>query len=363
MIWLWFALACVLSAAGMPFVRRFAERRGILDRPERAPERKLHTRPVPLLGGFAVFGSFVLTLLVVLFVRPGELLGGYLLPKHLAGVVLGGLVLMIGGWRDDTRPRTPVEQLVWPILAALVIIASGIGIPYITNPFGGTLRLDQWATTMFHVNDTPYRIVWLADLFVFAWLMVSMYATKLLDGLDGLVSGISVIGMFVIAALSLTKNVGQPETAYLALIAAGAFLGFLVWNFYPAKIFLGEGGSLLAGFLLGTFAILSGGKIATALLILGIPIIDIMVVVVLRLLQERSPFTGGDQQHIHHRLLSLGLSHRTTVLFLYACTALFGSVTLVTTGRAKLIALGLLLMLMLALASIVVLRTRRRRRV
>lgn len=359
---LWFVLAFMVSLVATVLVRKLALRFGIVDDPAKSPQRKLHTRPIPLLGGLGVFAAFLLVLLILLLVQPEALLGGYLLPKHLAGIVLAGLLLMIGGWRDDQRSRHVREQLVWPILAALVIIASGIGIPYITNPLGGTLRLDQWATTVFRIGDTPYRIVWLADLFAFVWLMVSMYATKLLDGLDGLVSGISVIGMFVIAALSLTKNVGQPETALLALIAAGAFLGFLFFNFHPARLFLGEGGSLFAGFLLGTVAILSGGKIATALLILGIPIIDILVVIALRLFKKRSSIVEADKEHIHHRLLSLGLSHRQTVVLLYVCTVIFGSATLVVTGRTKLVVLGFLALLMVCVASFVVARTKRQER-
>ncbi len=361
-MWLWFALAFLLSLFATRLVRRFAERFGVLDRPEVSPERKLHTRPVPLLGGLAVYAAFLLIVLTILLVQPHVLLGGYLLPKHIIGLVLGGLLLMIGGWRDDRCPRNPREQLLWPILAALVIVGSGIGITSVTNPLGEAFRLDQWSTTLFSIGDKPYRIVWLADAFAFTWLMVSMYATKLLDGLDGLVSGIGVIGMFVIAAVSLTPKVGQPETALLAFIAAGAFFGFLMFNFHPAKIFLGEGGSLLAGFLLGTFAILSGGKIATALLILGIPIIDIMVVIVLRLFRERSSIVRADKQHIHHRLYSLGLSHRQTVLLLYVCTAVFGSATLITQGKTKLIVLALIAVLMVVLAGIVVYRTRRQGR-
>lgn len=362
MMWLWFVLAFVLSIAATMLVRRLAVRFGVLDRPESAPERKLHTRPVPLLGGVAVYGSFLIVLFLVLLFRPDMLLGGYLLPKHIAGIVLAGLLLMIGGWRDDRRSRTPKEQLIWPILAALVVVGSGIGITTVTNPLGEAFRLDQWSTTLFHLGGKPYHIVWLADAFGFVWIMVSMYATKLLDGLDGLVSGITTIGMFVIAALSLTPKVGQPETALLALIVAGVFFGFLLFNFHPAKIFLGEGGSLLAGFFLGTFAILSGGKIATALLILGIPIIDIMVVIVLRLFRERSSIVRADKQHIHHRLLSLGLSHRQTVLFLYVCTAMFGSATLMTTGRTKLVVFAFIVLLMIVLAGIAVYRTRRQER-
>lgn len=359
MNWLWFIIATILSSIFTIVVRKVATRAGILDRPEAAPERKLHSKPVPLLGGIAVFCGATLTIGIVLLTTPHVLLGGYLLPKHLLGMFLGGLLLMVGGFRDDLRSRSVRQQLLWPICAALVIIASGIGIAYVTNPLGGTLQLDTWKTTLFSVGSTPYNIVWIADAFGFAWLMVSMYATKLLDGLDGLVSGISVIGMVIIAAVSLSSRVGQPETAVLALVIAGSFFGFLLFNFHPAKIFLGEGGSLLAGFLLGTLAILSGGKIATALLVLGIPMIDILVVIALRFFRAKRSIVAADKQHIHHRFLSLGLSHRQTVLLLYLFTALFGSLSLLFSGKAKVAVLALIALGMIGFALAVAGRSRK----
>ncbi len=354
-----FLLTFLLSITLTVLVRLFSIRMGMVDRPETDPGRKMHRFPVPLLGGLAVYLSFAIMVLGIVILKPHLLLGGYLLPKHLAGLLLGGLLLMIGGWLDDRRPQKALLQLIWPILAALVVIASGIGIAYITNPFGGTVDLHQWNITLFTWHGIPYRFVLFADLFAFLWLMVAMYSTKLLDGLDGLVSGITLIGMFVLFLVSMADRIGQPETALLALLAAASFFGFLFLNFHPARIFLGEGGSLLAGFLLGTLAIISGGKIATALLILGIPMFDILVVVLLRMLQNRKALVQGDRRHIHFRLLALGLSHRQTVVALYLATAVFGGLTVFVEGKTKAAALVTLVFFMVILAVIAVQRVRR----
>lgn len=350
-----FVLAMLLTMV----VRRLALRNNIVDRPEADPTRKVHERPIPLLGGLSVWAAFSITVAVVLLVAPERFVGGYLLPKHLVGLIVGGLFLMLGGYLDDRYGRTPRQQILWPLLAALVVLASGIGIEYLSNPFGDAVRLDRWSVTLFTLGETPYRLVILADLFAFAWLLVSMYATKFLDGLDGLVSGLATIGMVILFFLSGSDLVGQPETALLALIGAASFAGFLVFNFHPAKIFLGEGGSLFAGFLLGTLAILSGGKIATALLILGIPLLDLSWVVVRRLfLEHRSPF-ASDKKHLHYRLLELGFSHRGTVLVLYLITAIGGSATLFVHGRDKVAVLGLLAVTMAFFAAYVGLKRRR----
>jgi UDP-GlcNAc:undecaprenyl-phosphate GlcNAc-1-phosphate transferase len=193
----------------------------------------------------------------------------------------------------------------------------------------------------------------MADFLTFIWLMGMMYTTKLLDGLDGLVSGITIIGALIIAAISLNKVVAQPNTALIAIILAGAFLGFLIFNFHPAKIFLGEGGSLFAGLMLGVLAIISGSKIATTLLIVGIPILDVLWVIGRRVF-TRKPLGLADKKHLHFRLLDVGFSHRQAVIFLYVLTALFGVAALFLQTFQKLIALIILSLVMLILASALV---------
>lgn len=354
-----FAAAGIVAFLSAIALRKLALRTGIVDAPETDLERKIHTRPTPLLGGGAIVCAFFL-IVTVYAAFSDRLLGGYLLPKHLIGMGIGSLLLMIGGYLDDRYRLSALRQIVWPVLAAGVVIAAGIGVSYVQNPFGGSIRLDQWAITLFTAADTPYRLVILADLFGFVWLLGMMYTTKFLDGLDGLVSGVTTIGAFVLFFLSLSRDVAQPETALLAIILAGATTGFLLLNFHPAKIFLGEGGSLWAGFILGTLSILSGAKIATALLIFGIPMLDVLWVILRRIFQRKS-ITHADRQHLHFRLLDIGLSHRQVVLTLYGCTAAFGAAALFFHGKAKVAVLLALVMVMLLLGGAVVRMSKKKR--
>jgi UDP-GlcNAc:undecaprenyl-phosphate GlcNAc-1-phosphate transferase len=313
-----FLISIFLSAVLTLLIRRLALKFNIVDQPE-IGGRKIHLKPVPLLGGLAIFLTFFLILFLVYFSPfwPMKKIGFFeVLPKNLnlvtikqiAGLFVAGLILVIGGFLDDKYHLKPKQQIIWPILAALVVIISGIGIRYINNPFGsGFWHFDQWKFEIFRIKGVPFYFTPLADLFTFIWLMILMYSTKLLDGLDGLVSGISIIGGLAIAGLCLFTQFYQPDVAILALIFAGASLGFLFFNFHPAKIFLGEGGSLLAGFMLGSLAIISGGKIATAFLVLALPILDVIWVVVRRIFVEHhSPFLA-DRKHLHFRLLDIGL--------------------------------------------------------
>lgn len=328
-------------AALTPRVAAWARVRGMVDAPDPPGGRRIHAHPTPLLGGVALYAAFVLALgLVAVLTRaPFE---GRISPFELGAVFLGGLMLVVGGSLDDRYRLAASRQLVFPILAVAVVAAAGVGIAKITNPFGGVLRLAPWVTVAFTV----------------AWLLGTTYTMKFLDGLDGLVSGITAIGALMIAALSLTTRYRQPDVAVIALALAGATLGFLAFNFHPARIFLGEGGSTLCGFLLGVLAIISGGKIATALLVMGIPVVDVAVVIVQRVVRRESAFRG-DRSHLHFRLLDLGFSHRGAVLFLYALAAGFGTTTLVLQAGEKLVALGVLAVVAVGLSAAAMLRNKR----
>jgi len=354
-----FIIAILVSAIFTILVRRFALRKNITDSPESSPERKVQTKPVPLLGGIAVFLSVVVVTAGYAFFSD-RVLGGYMQPKYLIGIFVAGLLLMIGGYLDDKHDFKPSHQIVWPIMACIVIIVSGIGIEYITNPFGGIFNLETVQLKVFTFNGLPYYFVLFADMFAFFWLMGMMYTTKFLDGLDGLVAGITTIGAFILFFLSLNQDVAQPETALLAIILAGAFAGFLVFNFHPAKIFLGEGGSLLAGFMLGVLSIISGAKIATALLIMSIPILDVVWVIIRRLFYEKkSPFTTADNKHLHYRLLDIGLTHRQAVVVLYLVSLIFGSIALFLESWQKFIAL-LLAFVIMVIAGVFLVRKGKR---
>jgi len=350
-------VAAFLAVLFTLLMRLIAQRWKIIDQPTK--QRKVHKKPVPLLGGLAIFIAFAGTILFYTL-WDQSFFSGYMSPKHIVGILLGGLILMIGGVLDDKYNLSPGKLIIWPVMASVVVIASGIGVDFISNPLGEALRLDVINIKLFDFKGVPYYFTPLADFFTLAWLLGMVYTTKLLDGLDGLVSGVTVIGSVVLFFLSLTPSVIQPETALLCIILAGASLGFLFFNFHPARIFLGETGSTFTGFMLGTLAIISGGKIATALLIMGLPILDVLWVIGRRLWQRQSPFRSADRKHLHFRLLDVGFSHRGAVLFLYVVSALFGSVALSVQGKYKVIVLVVLVVFMLILGVVVVLKARRK---
>ncbi len=343
MIFIFFLSSFILSLGLTFFIRWLAFKLKIVDIPEKS-ERKIHKKSTPLLGGLAIFLSFFLVLFIVRQTPwwPGD----KVLDKHLFGLFIAGLFLMVGGFLDDKYSLKPSKQIIWPILACLAVIISGIGVKYINNPFGpGYLYLDQVKFEIIRLNGVPYYFTPLSDFITFIWLMLLMYSTKLLDGLDGLVSGLTVIGALVIAGLCFITQFFQPDVGTMALILAGAGLGFLCFNWHPAKIFLGEGGSLFAGFILGVLAIISGSKVATAFLILGLAIIDLIIVVVQRIFIERkSPFRG-DQRHFHFRLLKTGIPHRLVVIFYWLVALIFGLSALFLQTKGKIISLIVLVML------------------
>ena len=178
----------------------------------------------------------------------------------------------------------------------------------------------------------------------FVWLLGVSYTTSLLDGLDGLVAGLTVIGALVIYLVSLSWDVPASGTSYLALLLAGAAAGVLIFNWHPAKIFLGEGGSLWCGFMLGVLAIISGSKVATALLVLGVPAFDVFLVILQRLIKKQKIFSG-DGKHLHFLMLRSGLSHRGAVLTFYLIAAGFGLASLYLSSFGKVVGLILLAIL------------------
>jgi len=279
MFTLWFVgvAAFLFTLLATPFVKKLAEKLGIVDQPG---ERRINKVPIARLGGLAVAGSFIF--LAAIFGN---------LDKHLFGFLLGSLVLIIFGIWDDVKNLKPWLQLCGQTLAALVLIASGIGIEVLSNPFGEAVRLDGWKIPFELFGITYHISVW-SDLLTLFWVVGMVNVVNFLDGLDGLASGVSGIAAIVLCLLSLAPVVNQFDTALLAAILAGAAIGFLPYNFNPAKIFLGSSGSYFLGYALATLAIISGGKLATAFLVLGFPILDGLWVAGRRLLTKKSPFRG-----------------------------------------------------------------------
>lgn len=327
-----FLLALVLAAALTILVKKAAVYFNIVDYPDAGDasglKRKIHSQATPLLGGLAIFLAYFL----LLFIFANNFFSGNLGWRQLLGFFCGALILMIGGTLDDKYNLRPQQQIIFPLLAVLAIILGGVEIAKITNPFGGVFNLQSW----FLIGPTLIAV----------WLLGLMYTTKLLDGVDGLVTGITAIGSFIIFLFTLTTRYYQPNLALAAIILTGACLGFLIFNFNPAKIFLGEGGSLLLGYILGVLAIISGGKIAITILVMGIPILDLIWTILRRLLQGKNPFRFSDKKHLHHRLLELGLTQKQTVLIFYSLALIFGLTGLFLQSRGKFWALIILASLM-----------------
>jgi UDP-GlcNAc:undecaprenyl-phosphate/decaprenyl-phosphate GlcNAc-1-phosphate transferase len=336
---LWILAAAVLSFAFTAVVRTVALRYGIVDRP--GLERKIHKSPVPLMGGVAIFLSFAICLIVAALFT-GRVIDG-ITWTMLIGVLTGGTILIVGGVFDDIKNLPSRWQILFPILATLTVIAFGIGVSKLSNPFGGII----------------YLAVPLSGLVVFPYLMGTTYATKLFDGLDGLVSGLTAIGSLLVMFLALTPKYFQPDVAIIAALTAGAFIGFLPWNFHPAKIYLGEGGALFAGFSLGVLSIISGAKIAVVLMALGVAVVDAAWVILRRVVWEKKSIAVADRKHLHHRLLDAGFSQRMVVLFLWFISAAFGAATLLLQSAGKLVAFVLLAMVTLTVGVATILKRKK----
>lgn len=340
-----FLLTIIISTLSTLLVKYFSLKFNIVDFPDSV--RKIHSQTIPLLGGAAIFFSFFLAL----YLNRADILARGLTSTHILSFFLGALVIIIGGALDDIFNLKPKQQIVFPILACLFVLLGGISIVKITNPFGplvGPLRYSFSEAS--EASGLIYFGTTVSALLTFVWLLGMMYTTKLLDGVDGLVSGLGVISGVIIFLFTTTTKYYQPDVGLMALIFAAACLGFLLFNFYPAKIFLGESGSLLIGYIIGILAIISGGKIAIALLIMGIPVLDVAWTILRRLLKKQNPFTMPDSLHLHHRLLAAGLSQRQTVWLYYFLASAFGLAALFLQSRGKLMALGILAVIMASLA-------------
>jgi len=317
-----FVVAALISLLLTPLVRRVVVRYDIVDRPN---ARRVNTRAIPRGGGVAIATAFLLVGagFVILNERIGwvpEVLT--IADSDMIALFLGGLAAVLIGAVDDLLDLRARWQLLGQVLLALLAVALGLGIEVIANPFGeGVIRFSE----PFSVGFTVF------------WIVGMINSINWIDGLDGLSTGVALIAAVTLGVLSLTTQVSQPLIAVLCFTLAGALLGFLRWNFHPASIFMGTSGVQFVGYTLAALSILGSAKVAVALLVLGVPILDTFWLIVRRILDGRSPFSA-DRSHIHHRLLDLGLSHRDTVLVIYAICAGLGLVALLLSEVTQLYA-------------------------
>lgn len=302
MVYITLVICFFASIILTPFVKKLAFIVGATDKPN---QRKVHQKIMPRLGGLAIFISFVIG---VLFLKPNHFLT---FNEHYHWpIMLGSLVIILTGVVDDIKEISPKVKMAGQILAAfLVVVIGDLRVEFINLPFGGEIN--------FGALSIPLTMIWIVGI---------TNAINLIDGLDGLAGGVSTIALLTIAAMA--GVMGQPYVMIMALIMAVSTTGFLFYNFYPAKIFMGDTGALFLGFIISVLSLLGFKGITfisliIPVIILGVPISDTFFAIVRRLVNKQ-PLSAPDKSHMHHCLLRAGFSHRQAVLLIYAMSTIFG---------------------------------------
>jgi len=298
-----FAIAVSVSYIATPLMIRLAKLVGAIDVPK--DNRRVHKVPIPRLGGLAIFLGFMAGVLYLADID-----------SRMFGVIIGAAIIVTLGFFDDIKPLSAKFKLLVQIIAAIIVIQSGVRIEYVRNPL------------YFIFTDSPYIIFgnW-SYLLTLVWIVGVTNAINLVDGLDGLAAGISIISASTLFMAALST--GRPFEALLAAILAASTLGFLPYNFNPAKIFMGDTGALFLGYMLSVISVMGVLKGAAALSILvpifaiGLPIFDTLFAMARRALSGKS-MMEADKGHLHHKLLDAGMSQKQAVLTLYSISAVLG---------------------------------------
>jgi UDP-GlcNAc:undecaprenyl-phosphate GlcNAc-1-phosphate transferase len=330
--------AFLVSLMITPMVIRLANRFGFVDDPGRKHPAILHKVVTPRAGGVPI----LLALLTVVFFLPVD--------RHIVAILIGAVLTVVLGTLDDKYDLSPFFRLsVMFVIATATVVIGGIGLTYITNPLGGVVRFDQimWTVNFFG----EHNIVVLADLLSILWIVWVMNAISWSSGVDGQLSGIAAISAGVLALVALkylTADPTQMPVATVAFVTAGAYFGFLPYSAYPQRIMPGFGGATLAGYMLAVLAMLAGGRLATAVLVLAVPLLDAAWAVYRRLRRGQLPFFG-DREHLHHKLMDLGMSKRQIAAIYWMVAAILGLLALSLDSRGKLFAGVLVIVVLLAL--------------
>ena len=324
-----FILALLLSAAITYLIRSIALRLGLVDQPDNF--RKIHDRPIPRLGGIGIFVAFFTPLLALAFLYRNTVSDHLLVrPTQFAGLAGGSAVALALGLVDDLRDIRARYKLVLQAVAAAIAWYAGLSIDVISNPFGSPIHLGLWSF--------PVTVFWFVGC---------MNAVNLMDGLDGLAAGVC---LFVTLTLLIVSVIFHNVLGMLLMSSlSGAIFGFLIFNFHPASIFLGDSGSMLLGFLVAALSLIGTARkaetaiaLAIPIVALGLPILDTSLSI-LRRWYRKLPLAAPDRHHIHHMLMSTGLSQRKVVLILYSASVLLGVAALMITlerSRVTILVLG-----------------------
>lgn len=320
-------IAFLITASAIPLTIKLARKFNLMDNPALRPH-PAHTqaRTVPRAGGLAVFLALIFSILIFTPMQSSTL-----------GILGGLLVLVIVGILDDKYQNlSPYLRLISQLIAALVFVSAGAGINFITNPLGGIIYLNT--------------IVLLPQILALVWIVWVMNMINWAKGVDGQMPGIVTVASVILGLLSLKLNIlqdlSQTNVATIAFITAGSSLALLIFNWHPARIFPGFSGSTILGFMIAVLAILSGAKLATALLVLLIPATDFAYTFIRRILQGKSP-VWGDRGHLHHKLLEQGLTHQQISLFYILGSVILGAAALQFSSQGKLFAASLVVLVIL----------------
>lgn len=314
-----------ISFGTTPIIKAFALKVGAMDVPDR--RRHIHNHPVPRMGGLAIFLGFLIS--VVLFAD---------ISKPVQGILIGAVIIVATGALDDIIRLKYWVKLIAQVLAAIIAIAHGVRIEGLMNP------------NVFSANETVFIGI-LSIPVTLIWIVGVTNAVNLIDGLDGLACGVSVISSVTMLVVALL--VAEPNIAVILAALAGACVGFIPYNLNPAKIFMGDTGALLLGFVLATVSITGLFKFYAVMtfivpvLALALPLFDTAFAIIRRLLKGQNPMTP-DRGHLHHRLIDHGLSQKQAVAVLYALSAMLGLTAVVICTGGKLRMLLLVVELLLA---------------
>jgi UDP-GlcNAc:undecaprenyl-phosphate GlcNAc-1-phosphate transferase len=325
-----------------PFTIKIIKKFGLIDDPSTHKHPAIiHTKPIPRGGGLPIYIGILVAMLIFI-------------PLNFQfGMVLfaGGLVVLVG-LLDDRYDISPYLRFGMNIVSASIVVFSGITIPFITDPLGpGILLFSNWSIS---IGDQLF-VLPLAQIFAIIWIVWVMNMLNWSKGVDGQMPGIAAVSAIIIGIAALRFGVidqSSVNTSIFAFIIAGAAIGFLVYNFYPAKIFPGYSATIL-GFALGVVSILSSVKLATAILVMGIPAADAIFTIVRRVASKKSPF-WHDRGHLHHLLLKKGISQRKIALFYWGMSLLLGMIALTLSSKGKIFAI--ILVTVLVIGGILALR-------
>lgn len=306
-----FLISLVFALCLTPLVIRLAIRLGVVDKPNK---RKVHQRTMPRMGGLAIYASVLLGYLAISYFNNSTI------PTLIIGVLCASTIIVITGVIDDKIEIRPITKLMGQILAAGVLIGFGVEIQTLHIPF----------------MDQPVQLGWLGIPLTILWLVGITNAVNLIDGLDGLAAGVS--GIAAIAFFFVSLTLGNAEVAMFAIVLVGAIFGFLRYNFHPAKIFMGDTGSLFLGFTLASLSLLELKQVTVLsvlvpVMILAIPISDTLYAIIRRKMNGQ-PISQADKKHLHHCLLELGFSHRQTVLIIYGISSILAIIAVLMANLA-----------------------------